>query len=42
MKRTSDKIYEYACHEANYALPNMLKGARTQEGAPPATATTKK
>ena len=44
MKRTSDKIYEYACHEGNYALPNMLKGARTQEGAPsaaPATATTR-
>jgi hypothetical protein len=24
-------LYEYACHEGNYALPGMLKGARLQE-----------
>lgn len=24
-------IYEYACHEGNYALPNILAGARRQE-----------
>jgi hypothetical protein len=24
-------IYEYACHEGNYALPSMLAGARRQE-----------
>jgi hypothetical protein len=24
-------IYEYACHEGNYALPGILAGARTQE-----------
>ncbi len=24
-------IYEYACHEGNYALPNILRGARVQE-----------
>jgi len=24
-------IYEYACHEGNYALPGMLAGARVQE-----------
>lgn len=24
-------IYEYACHEGNYALANMLKGAKAQE-----------
>ena len=24
-------IYEYACHEGNYAMENILKGARTQE-----------
>jgi len=24
-------IYEYACHEGNYALPGMLAGARRQE-----------
>lgn len=24
-------LYEYACHEGNYSLPNMLAGARAQE-----------
>ena len=24
-------LYEYACHEANYALSNILSGARYQE-----------
>jgi hypothetical protein len=24
-------IYEFACHEGNYALPNMLRGAREEE-----------
>jgi hypothetical protein len=31
MNATSDKIYEYACHEGNYALPGILAGARQQE-----------
>ena len=31
MTRTSDRIFEYACHEGNYALPNILRGARFQE-----------
>ena len=26
-------IYEYACHEGNYSLPNVLGGARVQEKA---------
>ncbi len=26
-----DSIYEYACHEANYALFNILSGARAEE-----------
>ena len=26
-----DLVYEYACHEANYALFNVLSGARAQE-----------
>lgn len=26
-----DKMYEYACHEGNYALPGILAGARIQE-----------
>lgn len=28
---TKDKIYEYACHEGNYALPGILAGARAAE-----------
>jgi len=30
-KATSDKIYEYACHEGNYAMGGMLRGARQKE-----------
>ena len=26
-------IFEYACHEGNYAMPNILRGARAQEKA---------
>lgn len=26
-----DLVYEYACHEANYALSNVLSGARAEE-----------
>ena len=26
-------LFEYACHEGNYAMPNMLRGARLQETA---------
>jgi hypothetical protein len=28
MTRMDEPIYEYACHEGNYALGNILKGAR--------------
>src|SRR5262245_28877564 len=28
---TDEKLYEYACHEGNYALANMLSGARAKE-----------
>jgi hypothetical protein len=28
---TSEPIYEYACHEANYALEDILRGARARE-----------
>jgi hypothetical protein len=31
--RTDDPIYEYACHEGNYALRGILAGAREQEKA---------
>jgi len=30
--RTDEKLYEFACHEGNYSVPNMLSGARAQEG----------
>ena len=29
--RSPNNIYEYACHEGNYAVPNILGGARAQE-----------
>lgn len=28
---TNDKVYEYACHEGNYALGNIMRGARLLE-----------
>jgi|RhiMetdeSRZDD1v2_1073273.scaffolds.fasta_scaffold23292_7 hypothetical protein len=28
---TDEKLYEYACHEGNYSLENMLRGARAKE-----------
>jgi hypothetical protein len=28
---TDDLVFEYACHEGNYALPGILSGAREQE-----------
>jgi hypothetical protein len=28
---TNEKIYEYACHEGNYAMENILRGARLKE-----------
>jgi len=30
---TDEPIYEYACHEGNYALPGILAGAREEEKA---------
>ncbi len=30
-KKMDELIYEYACHEGNYALSNVLSGARVQE-----------
>jgi hypothetical protein len=29
--KTDELIYEYACHESNYALENILRGARRRE-----------
>jgi len=31
---TKGPIYEYACHEGNYAMPDILGGARKSDGAP--------
>ena len=31
MKKVDSPIFEYACHEGNYALRNILSGARAQE-----------
>jgi hypothetical protein len=31
MTRTDEPIYEYACHEGNYGLAGILRGARVLE-----------
>ena len=31
MRKVSGPIYEYACSEGNYSLPDILKGARAEE-----------
>jgi len=31
MKKLEEPIFEYACHEGNYAMTNILSGARAQE-----------
>ncbi len=33
MTKVNDQIYEYACHAGNYAIANILKGARAAETA---------
>jgi hypothetical protein len=35
MARADTPVFEYACHEGNYALMDILRGARVQEGAFP-------
>jgi hypothetical protein len=35
-------IYEYACHEGNYALPGILAGARVEEAEKAAAASAAK
>jgi hypothetical protein len=34
LARSSEPIFEYACHEGNYSLTNMLRGFRAAEGRP--------
>ena len=31
MRRTEEPMFEYACHEGNYGMFNLLEGARAQE-----------
>ena len=31
LRSVEDKIYEYACHEGNYSMANILAGAREEE-----------
>ncbi len=31
LEKTDERIFEYACHEGNYAMPGILQGARMQE-----------
>ena len=38
MRATKGPMYEYACHEGNYALTDILAGARAQEHKPEARA----
>jgi hypothetical protein len=33
MIRNTELMYEYACHEGNYGMTNLLNGARVQEKA---------
>ncbi|WP_410962412.1 hypothetical protein, partial [Salmonella sp. SAL4355] len=30
-KASAEHVYEYACHEGNYAMGNILRGARMLE-----------
>ena len=36
LDRTSERIYEHACHEGNYSIANILSGARVLEKKEPA------
>ena len=31
MKKNPDLLYEYACHEGNYSMATVLRGARLEE-----------
>ena len=33
MTRSDAPLFEYACHEGNYGMTNLLTGARVQEAA---------
>jgi len=42
MPRSEGQIYEYACHEGNYAMVSILTGARLDEQSPAGKLTRKK
>jgi hypothetical protein len=31
MTKVAGQIYEYACHEGNYGMTNILRGMRAEE-----------
>ncbi len=31
LKRTPDPVFEYACHEGNYGMVNILRAKRIEE-----------
>ena len=31
LRRTDDQVFEYACHEGNYGMAGILRGARDEE-----------
>ena len=31
MRKSADRIFEFACHEGNYAMPHILSGTRAEE-----------
>jgi hypothetical protein len=33
LTKTEDQMYEYACHEGNYGMPNLLSSARAEDKA---------
>ena len=37
MTKTTWPLFEYACHEGNYGMAGMLRGARADDGAPDVT-----
>ena len=42
LRATAERLYEYACHEANYGLEGVLRGARAQEKKAEETSQSKK
>jgi len=31
MSKSDGRLFEYACHEGNYAMPHILSAARAEE-----------